>query len=49
MKDQSKQYKTDKSLSKTERRGVLLEWFHTTSEAKSRAVCDYIKVSIAFS
>ena len=30
MKNHSEQYKTDKSLSKVERRGVLLEWFHIT-------------------
>ena len=46
MKSQAKTYQTDKSLSKSERRGVLLEWFHATSEAKSRAVCDYLKVII---
>ena len=45
MKNQAKQYKNDKSMSSTERRGVLLEWYHTTSGAKSRAVCDYLKVT----
>ena len=35
MKTQSEQYKMDKSLSKSERRGLLLEWYHSTSEAKS--------------
>merc|ERR1719225_2372826 len=43
MKSQAKTYQSDKSLSKQERRGVLLEWFHSTSEAKSRAVCDYLQ------
>ena len=48
MKNQAKQYKNDKSMSSTERRGVLLEWYHTTSGAKSRAVCDYLKVKYRF-
>ena len=48
MKNQAKQYKNDKSMSSTERRGVLLEWYHTTSGAKSRAVCDYVKVNFRF-
>ena len=48
MKNHSEQYKTDKSLSKVERRGVLLEWFHSTSEAKSRAVCDYLQVRFRY-
>ena len=48
MKNQAKQYKNDKSMSSTERRGVLLEWYHTTSGAKSRAVCDYVKVKFRF-
>ena len=45
MKDQAK-LMSGNSLSKMERRGVLLEWFHSTSNAKSHAVQDYIKVSI---
>ena len=31
------------SLSKSERRGILLEWFHTTASAKQKAVEEYIK------
>ena len=34
---------SNKGLSKSERRGVLLEWFHTTATAKSLAVQDYVK------
>lgn len=34
---------SNKSLSKSERRGILLEWFHSTANAKSAAVQDYIK------
>ena len=33
----------NKSRTKAQRRGVLLEWFHSTAAAKSRAVQDYIK------
>ena len=46
MKNQAK-LMSSKSLSKSERRGLLLEWFHSTSNAKSRAVQDYIKVSFS--
>lgn len=33
----------DRSLNKSERRGVLLEWYHSTAAAKAAAVQDYIK------
>ena len=32
----------NKGLSKSERRGLLLEWFHSTASAKGRAVQDYV-------
>lgn len=32
-----------KSLSQIERRGVLLEWFNSTSKAKLKAVAEYVK------
>ena len=32
-----------KSLSSTERRGVLLEWFNLTATSKAKAVLEYIK------
>ena len=31
------------ALSKSERRGILLEWFHSTAAAKQKAVLEYIK------
>lgn len=34
---------TQKNLSKSEKRGILLEWFHSTANAKSQAVQDYVK------
>ncbi len=32
-----------KSMSNSERRGVLLEWFNVTGKAKTKAVLDYLK------
>ena len=32
-----------KSLSSSERRSVLLEWFNMTGRAKTKAVLDYVK------
>lgn len=31
------------SLSNSEKRGILLQWFHTTADAKKKAVQEYIK------
>ena len=42
MQSQARQM-TNNSLSKSERRGLLLEWYHSTAHAKSAAVQDYIK------
>ena len=30
-------------LSKSEKRGILLQWFHSTASAKQKAVQEYIK------
>ena len=42
MQSQAKKI-SSKSLSKSEKRGILLEWYHTTAFAKSAAVQDYVK------
>ena len=42
MLSQAKQMQSQ-SLSKGEKRGILLEWFHSTASAKEKAVLEYIK------
>ena len=42
MQSQARQM-CNKSLSKSEKRGLLLEWYHSTASAKSAAVQDYVK------
>ena len=42
MQSQAKQMMSE-SLSKQEKRGLLLEWFHKTAPAKEKAVLEYIK------
>ncbi len=42
MQSQAKEMQS-KGLSKSEQRGILLQWYHTTAAAKEKAVLEYIK------